>query len=120
MSGISDFTSNIPNALNGAIFYAFGYLGNSDTPENRAASPITYVTPNDPPFLIIHGDKDGIVPIEQAKILNQKLTEAGVENQFLIVEGGDHGLTSPTGGETNPSGDEINQIITEFLEEHLK
>ena len=119
MSGISDFTSNIPNALNGAIFYAFGYLGGTDTPENRAASPITYITPNDPPFLIIHGDKDGIVPLEQAKIFNQKLTEAGVQNQFVIVEGGDHGLTSPTGDEVKPSGAERNQIITEFLEKNL-
>ena len=120
MSGISDFTSNISNALNGAIFYAFGYLGNSNTPENRSASPITYITPNDPPFLIIHGDKDEIVPLEQAKILNQKLNEAGVKNQFIIVEGGNHALQSPTGAEVKPSDAERNQIIVEFLEKYLK
>jgi len=120
MAGIADFTSNIPSGLNGSIYYAFGKLAGKDTPENIAASPITYITPDDPPFLILHGDRDGVVPLEQAKILNQKLTEANVSNKFVIVEGGDHGLISPTGGETNPSADIINQMVMEFLEENLK
>ena len=120
MAGIADFTSNIPSGLNGSIYYAFGKLAGKDTPENVAASPITYITPEDPPFLILHGDRDGVVPLEQAKILNQKLIEANVSNKFVIVEGGNHGLQSPTGGETNPSAAEINQMIVEFLEENLK
>jgi acetyl esterase/lipase len=120
MAGIADFTSNIPSGLNGSIYYAFGKLAGKDSPENVAASPITYITSDDPPFLILHGDRDGVVPLEQAKILNQKLTEANVSNKFVIVEGGNHGLQSPTGGETTPSAAEINQMIVEFLEENLK
>ena len=120
MAGIADFTSNIPSGLNGSIYYAFGKLAGKDTPENVTVSPITYITSDDPPFLILHGDRDGVVPLEQAKILNQKLTEANVSNKFVIVEGGDHGLQSPTGGETNPSAAAINQLIMEFLEANLK
>jgi len=120
MAGIADFTSNIPRGLNGSIYYAFGKLAGKDSPENVAASPITYITSDDPPFLILHGDRDGVVPLEQAKILNQKLTEANGSNKFVIVEGGDHGLQSPTGGETNPAGAEINQMIVDFLEANLK
>ncbi len=120
MAGIADFTSNIPSGLNGSIYYAFGKLAGKDTPENVAASPITYITSDDPPFLFLHGDRDGVVPLEQAKILNQKLNEGNVTNTFVIVENGDHGLQNPTGGETNPSAVEINQMIVDFLEANLK
>jgi acetyl esterase/lipase len=119
-SGISDFTSNIPSGLNGSIYYAFGKLAGKNTPENAAASSITYITSDDPPFLIFHGDKDGIVPIEQAKILHDSLVEGGVPSTLVIVQGGDHGLQNPAGDGTIPPGDEIFQMIVEFLEENLK
>lgn len=120
MSGISDFTRNIPNGLNTSIYYAFGELANKNTPENIAVSPISYITPGDPPFLIIHGDRDGVVPVEQARILHDKLTETGVPSTLVIVEGGDHGLRKPTGEDANPTGAQINQMMIEFLEENLK
>ena len=37
------------------------------------ASPVTYATPGDPPFLILHGDKDELVPITQSKTLLARL-----------------------------------------------
>ena len=120
ISGIADFTSNIPSSLNTSIFYTFGNLANKNTPENIAASPITYVTPDDPPFLIIHGDRDDIVPVIQATTLHDKLTEAGIPSKLVIVKGGDHGLQPPSNGETNPTGDQIIQIIIEFLETNFK
>lgn len=120
MSGIADFTSNIPSGLNSAIYYAFGELGGKDNPENVSFSPISYATPDDPPFLIFHGDRDGVVPVEQANILHAKLIEAGVPSTMVIVQGGDHGLRKPTGEDASPTGDEINQMMIEFLEENLK
>ena len=120
MSGISDFTGNIPSGLNSSIYYAFGKLAGKDTPENIAASPVSYITSDDPPFLIIHGDRDGVVPVEQARILHIKLSEIGVPSTLVIVEGGDHGLQNPKGGDTNPTGVEISQTILMFLEETLK
>lgn len=120
LSGISDFTTNIPSGLNSSIYYAFGKLANKNTPENVAVSPITYITPGDPPFLIFHGDRDGVVPVEQARTLHSKLSETGVPSTLVIVEGGDHGLRKPNGGDASPTGAEINQVIVEFLEENLK
>ena len=56
-----------------------------------AANPINYISPADPPFLIIHGDADPIVPINQSELLHAALEKAGVPSQFHIVQGGMHG-----------------------------
>ena len=47
---------------------------------------------NDPPFLVVHGDRDGTVPIAQAESLVAALKAAGVSVQYLRVEGGGHGF----------------------------
>jgi acetyl esterase/lipase len=63
-----------------------------DNPEKAArANPITYVTPDDPPFLIVHGDADPVVPINQSQLLLAALKKAGVRAELHIVEGGGHG-----------------------------
>ena len=55
------------------------------------ASPITYVTPDDPPFLLFHGDADPVVPFEQSQIMERALKEVGVPVKFVPVPGGKHG-----------------------------
>lgn len=55
------------------------------------ASPTTYIDPSDPPFLIIHGDKDPVVPFCQSEILFNELQKAKVPSQFIPVSGGGHG-----------------------------
>lgn len=55
------------------------------------ASPTTYIDPSDPPFLIIHGDKDPVVPFCQSEILFNELQKANVPSQFVPVPGGGHG-----------------------------
>ncbi|HUB68506.1 MAG TPA: alpha/beta hydrolase [Candidatus Methylacidiphilales bacterium] len=57
----------------------------------RRASPISYVTKNCPPFLIIHGDADPIVPYTQSVWLTVALKEAGVPVTFYTVKGAKHG-----------------------------
>jgi acetyl esterase/lipase len=58
----------------------------------KAASPITHVSPGDPPTLLFHGSEDPIVPLEQSEILARKLKAAGVPTTFLITESG-HAFT---------------------------
>lgn len=53
-------------------------------------SPITYVNPNYPPTLIVHGDDDKIVPLQQAQVMDQALTKAGVKHRFEVIPGGGH------------------------------
>jgi dipeptidyl aminopeptidase/acylaminoacyl peptidase len=56
----------------------------------RVASPVTYVDKNDPPFLIIHGEKDDIVSNRQSKLLHAWLDLVGVQNELIIVKDAPH------------------------------
>jgi dipeptidyl aminopeptidase/acylaminoacyl peptidase len=56
------------------------------------ANPITYVTPDDPPFLIMHGDQDTTVPSSQSALLHDALKKAGVDVQLEIIPGAGHGF----------------------------
>jgi len=56
------------------------------------ANPVTYVDEADPPFLIIHGDNDPLVPHCQSEILYNALQQKGIRSEFILVPGGQHGL----------------------------
>lgn len=60
----------------------------------RAASPITYITPGKdlPPYLVIHGDEDPLVPFNQSVILYEALRQNGHRAEFYKVLGGGHGM----------------------------
>ncbi len=55
------------------------------------ASPAYYVTRDDPPFMLMHGDADGVVPISQSENFEQKLSQAGVAVELIRIPGGGHG-----------------------------
>jgi acetyl esterase/lipase len=76
-----------------------------------AASPITYVDKTDPPFLIVHGDIDDLVPFAQSQELHNKLTEAGVPNKLITIAGGGHGF----GNE-----EQLNHVVEFFKETLIK
>jgi acetyl esterase/lipase len=78
------------------------------------ANPISYITANDPPFLIIHGDEDSIVPLHQSELLYNALLQAGVESELVVVEGGGHGY----GGDF--FSDKLVKKTLEFFDLHLK
>lgn len=55
------------------------------------ASPMTYVSKDAAPFLIMHGDLDATVPISQSETFAEALKRAGVEATCVVVKGGKHG-----------------------------
>jgi acetyl esterase/lipase len=55
------------------------------------ANPITYIDANDPPFLILHGDSDPLVPHCESELLFNALQNANVSSQFVLVPNGQHG-----------------------------
>jgi acetyl esterase/lipase len=83
-----------------------------ENPDKAArASPLTYVTRDDPPFLICHGDADPMVPHHQSELLEAALRQAGVPVTFYTVKGGGHGRFSDP---------KVAELTQEFLEKHLK
>ena len=60
------------------------------------ANPITHIDANDPPFLIVHGDADPTVPINQSESLYAALVEAGIPTRFITIQGGGHGRGFPS------------------------
>ncbi|GGA58692.1 hypothetical protein GCM10007416_34840 [Kroppenstedtia guangzhouensis] len=81
----------------------------------RMANPVTYVTGKEPPFLLIHGERDGIIPISQSVLLYQALKKAETDVTMQIVKNADHSFA----GALTPSVEEINQIILKFFQERL-
>jgi acetyl esterase/lipase len=116
-AGFSDFTREVFNSIEMAIYYAVGELPGQDTPKLVAASPVTCITPDDPPFLIIHGDKDGTAPIEQSQVLYDELQKAGVESTFVIVKNGPHNLNAD---DMSPTSEALGALMVAFFEEHLR
>ena len=78
----------------------------------KRASPVTYVDKNDPPFLIVHGEKDESVPNTQSRLLSSWLTIAGVKNELIIVP------NAPHFGEMFDE-ESIRQRLFKFLVTHL-
>jgi acetyl esterase/lipase len=57
----------------------------------KQISPITHVTADAPPSLIIHGDKDKLVPMQQAEMMVEKLKKAGAPSKLVVKKGAGHG-----------------------------
>jgi acetyl esterase/lipase len=58
-----------------------------------AANPISHISSRTPPFLIVHGSEDRLVPHHQSELLQSALKSAGADATLYTVEGGDHGFT---------------------------
>jgi acetyl esterase/lipase len=92
-----------------------GPFGDADM--RKAASPVTYVTKDDPPFLLIHGDADQVVPVAQSKLMHERLTAAGVPSTLVVVERGNHGCGNDGIKPTKP---ELVRQIGDFFDKHLR
>lgn len=75
------------------------------------ASPVTHVSKDDPPFLMVHGTKDPLVSLFQSRLLDGALEKVKVESTLITVEGGGHG---------RGFGKDINKIVARFLDHHLR
>ncbi len=58
--------------------------------KSTAASPLTFVTASAPPMLTQHGDRDRLVPIEQANVLHAALLKVGADSTLDTISGADH------------------------------
>jgi acetyl esterase/lipase len=70
----------------------------AEEPEKAAAaSPVSYVAPGAPPFLLVHGTADRFVPAAQSESLAAELEKAGADVELLLLDGADHMWSLPDG-----------------------
>jgi acetyl esterase/lipase len=77
----------------------------------RQISPAYHASADDPPTLIIHGDADTLVPIQQAELILEKLKSAGVETKLVVKKGAQHGW---------PDFVKDFSIVADWFDVHLK
>ncbi len=92
-------------------------LGPDPTAALKAdASPITHVSPDDPPTLSLHGTADPLVPYGQSVALHEALASARVSNRLVTVESGGHG----SNWFALPGTEAWQRALVEWLDLHLK
>jgi acetyl esterase/lipase len=120
MSGPTDilsFYESVSSATQGSSVRAKSsieqFLGGS-VEQNKAkaiaASSISYISKDDPPFLVIHGENDLSIPVSQSEVFVEKLKVAGVDATLEVAEGRGHGVGGPR----------FASEITSFFDKHLK
>lgn len=76
----------------------------------RQASPVTWISKDDPPFFTAHGTKDLVVPYAQGEEIHQALEKAGVSSKLHPVVGAGHGFKDPR----------VEKELKEFFDQHLR
>ena len=101
-------TGNMPQS---PLYQLFGGPFNKNLAKVRTANPINYVSKSDPPFLIVHGTNDPLVPISQSKLLDAALARVKVSSTLVTVNGGGHG---------KGFGKDVTETVTRFFDHHLR
>ena len=96
--GPSDFvkrSENQPSKTDdpeGGVYRLIGGPVKKNLEAARVASPVTHLSTDDPPFLILHGDADKTVFLDQSELLARLCKDMGIDVQFHIEPGGGHGF----------------------------
>ena len=82
----------------------------------RAASPISYVTDDDPPVLLIHGDQDTVVHFSQSEVFKEALEQVNVDVELIRMPGGGHGPSIISG----PDSPDYFGPLVDWFDRYLK
>ena len=103
-----------PTSSRETVARAFG----NDSLVWRQGSPLFMVHTGAPPFLIMHGRRDKLVPLHQSQILHDSLTQAGGSSRLVVVENAGHTFR-PDGGSPEPSEPKLRQQVVKFFQDSL-
>ncbi|MFK7778849.1 MAG: prolyl oligopeptidase family serine peptidase, partial [Gimesia sp.] len=81
---------------------------------SQQASPVTHLSQDDPPFLILHGTKDRLVPVVQSELLLEALKKGNIPAELLIIEGAPHSF------HLQPKQRDLRPKVIGFFDKHLK
>jgi acetyl esterase/lipase len=99
-----------PDSPTGVIARFLGGLPKDVPDKAKAASTITWVKPGMPPFLIVHGEQDDLVPVAQAKELYEKLQQVNAPVDLDIIKDRGHDLA------TQEALEEVIRFFQKYLE----
>lgn len=92
--GPSDLTTRImpkdATKVSPVFMLMGGYTAQEKPDLYLSASPALLVAKHNPPFLIVHGDQDPVVPVTQSKFLHEALTKVGVDSELVVLKGAQH------------------------------
>ena len=74
-------------------------------------APAYHVTSDDAPTLLLHGDADSLVPLQQSQLIAAKFQESAVPHKLYVKPGGAHGWP--------PTADEA-VMIADWFDEYLE
>lgn len=115
MFGLVDLTMLEPDSELMQTLFGVSHVDSADL---ARASAATYISPDDPPFMIVHGDRDWVIPQAQSVNFDARLDAAGVPSQLLLVKNAGHGFI-PMGKPLEPSVQEVLQLMLSFLNQRL-
>ncbi|QDV48625.1 prolyl oligopeptidase family serine peptidase [Gimesia fumaroli] len=81
---------------------------------SRQASAVNHISKDDPPFLILHGTKDALVPVEQSELLAASLKQGNIPTELLIIKGAPHSF------HLQPKQQDLRPAVIEFFDHYLK
>ncbi|MEO0415903.1 MAG: prolyl oligopeptidase family serine peptidase, partial [Verrucomicrobiota bacterium] len=76
----------------------------------RDASPISYISEDDPPILSVYGTEDKLVPFAQGTAFDKEMLRVGAPSTFITVDGGGHG---------SGFGPDVVKAVHQFIRHHL-
>jgi len=118
LCGPADLLRPFPGDNRNLAQEVFG-AADRDDPILRDASPVSYISPEAPPFLILHGELDEVVPLKQSQELHELLQSAGLNSTLVIARNADHRFESGNGKPVDPSPVEMADTVARFLDTHL-
>lgn len=100
------------NAKGSVVYKLLGGGANEKVELAKQASAAFHVTKDDPPFLVIHGDQDDTVLLDQSERIQEVYAEAGLPLELIVIEGGKHGGAEFYNGQRR-------ERAIEFFRQHL-
>lgn len=120
--GPTDFGVGPAAFENGTGFSIRIFLGGDpeQKPENyKKASPVNWIAPDDPPLLLIHGNKDTVVPFDQSARMARAYRKLGLSVRLVKVRNAGHNFQRVGNVAISPSIEKIKQISVEFFQKAL-
>ena len=98
-----------------AITKMLGVSFQEDPAAYARASPITYISPDDPPLLIFHGDSDTLVPFSQSERMREAYVRAGLKAELVKAGNANHDFEPVSNKPLSISIEQIHRTTADFF-----